>query len=190
MLVWIDLETTGLDPKNGEILEVAWFITDNWEIVSQPRSYVVTPGPETFELIKGDTVVQSMHQDSGLLNELVVGDTLMLEDIEDLILRDLHKYNYDEVMPIIAGASVHFDRAWVQEYMWRLNEELSYRHFDVSTLIKFFDDMGFYNLSERKGSKAHRALDDITETYALARKYVNLVNIMSDLQEEEQDAER
>lgn len=189
MLVWIDLETTGLDPEAGEILEVAWFITDNWEIVSQPRSYVVTPGPDTFELVKGDAVVQSMHQDSGLLNELVVGDTLMLEDIEDMILKDIHKYNYDEVVPVIAGASVHFDRAWIAQYMWRLDKELSYRHFDVSTLVKFFSDMGFYKLSQRTVAKAHRALDDITETYALARKYVNLVNIMSELSDEVANSE-
>lgn len=190
MKIWIDIETTGLDPKGGEILEVAWFITDNWEIISQPQSYVVTPGPDTFELVKQDTVVQFMHENSGLLNELVVGDTLLLEDIEDLILKDIHKHNYDDVMPIIAGASVHFDRSWIAEHMWRLDRELSYRHFDVSTLIKFFNDLGFWELSDRQEPKTHRALDDISQTYSLARKYVNLVNIMSELHEEAEDAKR
>lgn len=190
MFVWIDLETTGLDPKGGNILEVAWFITDNWEIVSQPQSYVVTPGPDTFELVKQDTVVQFMHENSGLLKDLVVGDTLLLEDIEDLILKDIHKYNYDEVTPIIAGASVHFDRGWIAEHMWRLDRELSYRHFDVSTLIKFFNDLGFWELSDSQEPRTHRALDDISQTYALARKYVNLVNVMSELHEGAEDAKR
>ena len=26
--IWLDLETTGLDPENGEILELAMFATD------------------------------------------------------------------------------------------------------------------------------------------------------------------
>ena len=189
MLVWIDLETTGLDPQAGEILEVSWFISDNWEIISQPQSYVVTPGQDTFELIKQDLFAQTVHYENGLLKDLMYGDTLLLEDIEDLILKDIAKYNYDEVTPVIAGASVHFDRAFIKEHMWRLDKELSYRHFDVSTLINFFDGLGFYELSKREGDKAHRALDDISETYALARKYVNLVNIMSELKEDE-DAKR
>lgn len=189
MYLWIDLETTGLSPDSGEILEVAWFITDNWEIISNPQSYVVTPGKDTFELIKQDMFAQTVHYENGLLRDLMTTDTLMLEDIEDLILKDIHKNNWDDVRPVLAGASVHFDRGFIKEYMWRLDRELSYRHFDVSTLMMFFNEMGFPNLSERKTDKRHRAQDDIAETYVLARKYVNLVNIMAELKEEE-DAKR
>jgi oligoribonuclease len=189
MYLWIDLETTGLDPDNGEILEVAWFITDNWEIISQPQSYVVTPGKDTFELVKQDMFAQTVHYENGLLRDLMTADTLMLEDIEDLILKDIHKNNWDDIRPVLAGASVHFDRGFIREYMWRLDRELSYRHFDVSTLMMFFTDLGFPHLSERTTDKRHRAEDDIAETYSLARKYVNLINIMAELKEAE-DAER
>jgi oligoribonuclease (3'-5' exoribonuclease) len=90
MLLWIDLETTGLDPDSGEILEVGWFISDNWEILSEAKSAIVTPTRQTFDLMKQDLVVSSMHRDNGLAADLVLSEnTRVVEDIEDEILADL-----------------------------------------------------------------------------------------------------
>lgn len=180
MLLWIDLETTGLDPDGGEILEVAWFISDNWEILKPVESHVVTPGKDTFELLKQDLFAQTVHYENHLLKDLMVGDTVMLEDIEDMILKDIAVYNI-EGLPVLAGASVHFDRSFIKKYMWRLDRELSHRHFDVSTLRHFFDEMGFHSLGERENNSTHRAADDITDSYKLARKYVNLMNILVEM---------
>jgi oligoribonuclease len=87
-------------------------------------------------------------------------------------------------MPILAGASVHFDRAFIKKYMWRLDRELSHRHFDVSTLRHFFTEMGFPHLGERTVESKHRAADDIDDSYKLARKYVNLVNILVEMSDD------
>lgn len=190
MFLWVDLETTGLDPRGSEIIEVAWFITDNWEIISPPRSYVVTPTKDTFDLIKGDMFVRTMHEDSGLVNDIVLGDTLMLEDIEDLMLKDIHKYvTFHDMTPVLAGASVHFDRSFIHEYMWRLDRELSHRHFDVSAIRMFFNVCGFGYIGERDTPTVHRALPDIKATYKLAKQYRNLIDLMID-DEGETDAKR
>lgn len=192
MLLWVDLETTGLFPDEGEIIEVGWFFTDNWEILTEARSALVTPTKQTFELMKNDFVVSTMHRENGLAADLVLSEyTLRLEDIEDQIIDDI--YNLmgdpeDNSWPVLAGSSVHFDHRWIEEHMPRLNMLLSYRHFDVSTLRMFFDDMGFYRLGERDTPTKHRALDDVKDSYKLARKYVNLINMMID--EGDSDAER
>lgn len=190
MYLWIDLETTGIDPDSGEILEVAWFLSDNWEILSEAKSLLVTPTGETFDLIKQDLVVSSMHRDSGLAADLALSNyTLRIEDIEDEILFDLEEYWVaSDKWTILAGSSVHFDRSWIREYMPRLDKVLSHRHFDVSTLKMFFDSVGFCHLGMRDTPTKHRALDDVKESYKLARKYVNLINVMVD--EGERDAER
>jgi oligoribonuclease (3'-5' exoribonuclease) len=73
-------------------------------------------------------------------------------------------------------------------YMPRLDWSLSHRHFDVSTLRMFFDDMGFFKLGQRDTPTEHRALPDVKDSYKLARKYVNLINMMVD--EGDTDAER
>lgn len=189
MLLWIDLETTGLDPDSGEILEVGWFISENWEILTDVKSTIVTPTRQTFDLMKQDLVVSSMHKDNGLAADLVLSNnTRVIEDIEDEILADLEEVLDRFTTPVLAGSSVHFDRKWIEMYMPRLDWALSHRHFDVSTLRMFFDDMGFHNLGERDTPAKHRALADVKDSYKLARKYVNLINMMVD--EGDPDAER
>ena len=178
MQLWIDLETTGLAPHSDEIIEVGWFIADNWELLTQPQSAVVTPTKDTLELMKQDIFVQTMHTENGLINEIMNGDTLLLEDIEDQILdelRPLQALTPDEPI-ILAGASVHFDRGFIAEYMPRLDKELSYRHFDVSTLRMFFDSTGHAVIGEYAKPSNHRAKDDARASYTLARRYVNWMN--------------
>jgi oligoribonuclease len=189
MLLWIDLETTGLEAHDGEILEVGWFLTDNWEILSEAKSALVTPTKQTFELMKQDFVVSSMHTDNNLAAEMMLKSTRKIEDIEEEILDDIEEWaTKDDSHVVLAGASVHFDRTFIAEYMWRLDMVLSHRHFDVSTLKMFFDDMGFYELGRRDTPTKHRALADIKDSYKLARTYVNLMNLIID--EGETNAER
>lgn len=177
MFLWIDLETTGLNPENDEIVEVGWFFSDNWEWFSVPQSCVVTPTTAGWELLQQQPV-NKMHQESGLLAELSKGDTLLIEDVEDQILEDMErlvrKYDVDDI--ILAGSSVHFDRGFIANEMLRLDERLSHRHFDVSTLRMFFDGLGYHELSERDTPSTHRAKQDIVDSYKLARQYVEWVN--------------
>lgn len=43
MYLWIDLETTGLDPDNDRIIEVGWFLSEDCIQLTQAQSVLITP---------------------------------------------------------------------------------------------------------------------------------------------------
>ena len=65
VLVWMDLEMTGLDPSRHVIIEIATLVTDDQlEILAEGPDLVVATTPDDLE--KMDEVVRKMHTDSGL----------------------------------------------------------------------------------------------------------------------------
>ena len=68
MLLWLDLETTGLDPNYGKILEAAWFITQG---LDQPvvRNQCVLRWRAAEQQHSIDPFVIEMHMVSGLWDE-------------------------------------------------------------------------------------------------------------------------
>ncbi len=69
MLVWMDLEMTGLDHTREVIVEIATLITDDdLEVIAEGPDLVVHQ-PEEF-LVKMDPFVVEMHTRSGLLDQI------------------------------------------------------------------------------------------------------------------------
>lgn len=167
MLLWLDFETTGLDPKNDRILQVAYGITDSkmhrWIPVT---SDVVTINREAWDLIAASQFIQDMHSETGLLDKLTGEGTKLIEDIEDDILDAIARVEEaqnridDSPAPVyLAGASVHFDKAFIENWMPRLHEKLSHRIFDTSTLQAFFLNVGIDH--EVSNPRKHDAVYDI-----------------------------
>jgi oligoribonuclease len=187
MYLWIDLETTGLDPDNDRILEVGWFISEHHKKVTDEQSVLITPDKIAWELMQQDLFVQTMHTQNDLLKDMERWGTIMPEDAEDQILEDLAKYE-DEFF-ILAGSSVHFDRGFINNWMPRLSRKLGYRHMDVSCLRMFFDSMGYGFYAQKERETVHRALEDVVDSFRLYTRYVELVEDLStDLEPVDPDA--
>ena len=78
MLVWMDLEMTGLDHTSDVIVEIATIITDDeLNIVAEGPDLVVHQ-PDDL-LAKMDAVVVDMHTRSGLLDQ-IKASTITLEE--------------------------------------------------------------------------------------------------------------
>jgi oligoribonuclease len=162
MLVWLDLETTGLDPNEGSILEIAMVATDdNFVELGEPFVSIVKPLHLCgFEVM--DEYVRGMHGKSGLMRAIYGTDaprgtptTLpnlpRRSDVEhaaiewcrtawmhdaSLRLRDWETSSFTEEVKKtpLAGNSVHFDKRWLIEHMSELEALFSHRIYDVSTL--------------------------------------------------------
>ncbi|HSJ90636.1 MAG TPA: oligoribonuclease, partial [Ilumatobacter sp.] len=78
MLVWMDLEMTGLDHTSDVIVEIATLITDDELNVVAEGPDLVVHQPEEV-LVRMDPFVVDMHTRSGLL-DLIRGSTLTLEE--------------------------------------------------------------------------------------------------------------
>jgi oligoribonuclease len=186
MYLWIDLETTGLDPDNDRIIEVGWFLSNGLEEVTAPQSVIITPDKTAWELMKSDLFVQTMHTENDLIKDMEYFGTILIEDAEDQILEELDRE--DEQLFILAGASVHFDRGFIRNWMPRLEKRLSHRHMDVSTLRMFFNDMDYKSVAERETGSKHRALEDVQDAFNLYEKYQELVNDLESLKLGGEDA--
>ncbi len=78
MLVWMDLEMTGLDPLRNAIVEIATVVTDDdLQVLAEGPDLVIGTSQEQLDSM--EQVVRDMHTRSGLLEAIAASD-LTLED--------------------------------------------------------------------------------------------------------------
>jgi oligoribonuclease len=174
MLVWMDLEMTGLDPARHAIVEIATLVTDDGlEVVAEGPDLVVHQPPEA--LAEMDGVVRKMHTKSGLL-AAIESSTVSLEDAGVATL-DFIKQHVPEPRTVpLAGNSIGMDRRFLAAYLPDIEQYLHYRSVDVSTIKelcrRWYPDV-LANAPEKAGG--HRALDDIRESVGELQYYRSTV---------------
>lgn len=178
VLVWVDLETTGLDKENGRILEYAVVLTD-LELNELASLSSIIPQHVGFARIMMDDYVTDMHKENGLLAELedVEGerDCIQYSDSIELhaekILALTALVATDNTIFVIAGSTIGFDKGWIEEDMPKLFKALHYRQLDVSGY-----KVGFPELFGTATSSAHRAMGDIQASIDVHRRMRMIVN--------------
>ena len=161
-LVWIDCEMTGLDPDVDELVEVAVICTD-FGLLPLDEGVSVVIAPSERALAQMGDFVRSMHQTSGLLDELTSG--LSLVEAEQVIVDYLAGHGLTPGASALAGNSVGTDRVFLKKFLPKVHDFLHYRNVDVSTikeLARHWYPKVFYHQPEKSGG--HRALADIRES--------------------------
>ena len=169
LLVWMDLEMTGLDPERERIIEAAVLVTDGQLVVKAEGPNLVLHQSEEV-LGAMDDWNKEHHGKSGLLDR-VRASTLLEEEAENQLLAFVRAHCKERTAPL-AGNSIHQDRRFLRRYMPRLEAHLHYRNVDVSTvkeLVKRWHPKIFEGAPAK--ASAHRALDDIRESIAELRYY-------------------
>lgn len=167
-LLWIDLEMTGLDAKNDVILEIAAEVTDfsfktldNYEaMVKQPHNVVVNRMQKNIWWAdypaNRDEFVQKLSEGKEP------------KEVEREMLALVERHFGDEPV-VLAGNSIHNDRAFIKQWWPELDLKLHYRMLDVSAWKVLMQ--GKYGVQFEK-KEIHRAFDDIQASIAELQYYI------------------
>ena len=172
-LLWMDLEMTGLDPKEDRILEVAVIATD-WEF-NEIATYTAVKkvGPNLVETrMVGEFWEKFPHVREALMAQNLEGKNGRTVENELLAFIDEHFSADDRIL--LAGNSIHQDRKFIENEWSRLDKRLHYRMLDVSAWKVVFD--GKYKKRFAK-PEAHRALEDIRGSIEELQYYLKRVTV-------------
>ncbi len=160
-LVWIDLEMTGLDTDNDQIIEIATIVTDkNLEILAE--------GP-VMAIYQEDSILDSMdnwnktqHSKSGLL-ERVRSSEISVGEAEHQTIEFLKNLVPQGISPM-CGNSICQDRRFLHRIMSEFEQYFHYRNLDVSSVKEMVQR---WRPDIAKGyvkQATHLALDDVRDS--------------------------
>ena len=174
VLVWMDLEMTGLDHTRDRIVEIATIVTDD-------ELRIIAEGPDLVvhaddEILAGmDPVVVDMHTKSGLL-AAIRASTTTIEAAGAATLDFIKAHVPDPRTVPLCGNSIGTDRRFLDKYLPEIENYLHYRSVDVSS-VKELVKRWYPDLTQGMPRKAglHRALDDIRSSIEELRYYRGVV---------------
>ena len=170
LLVWIDLEMTGLEPARHTIVEIACIVTDNDLTVVDDGIDLVVHADDAA-LAEMDDYVRTMHTRSGLLPAIQASE-LSLAASGEQVLAYLKQHVPTARTTPLCGNSIGTDRRFLAQYLPAIEDHLHYRSIDVSSfkeLCRRWYPEEYRTRPDK--AESHRALDDILESVAELRYY-------------------
>ena len=163
VLVWMDLEMTGLDHTSDVIVEIATIVTDDdLTIVAEGPDLVIHQPDEVLAAM--DPFVLDMHTRSGLL-EAIKASTISLDAAGAATLDFIMQHVPEPMTVPLCGNSIGTDRRFLAAYLPAIENHLHYRSIDVSSVKELVKRWYPTVDAERPhGHGSHRALDDIRES--------------------------
>jgi oligoribonuclease len=177
-LLWVDVETTGLDLEEDSLLEIELRLTDmHGETID---SFYTCIQPR--DGIRFDRTALRMHAVNNLLSDACDADYDQYQAIE--ALRD---WMGDDVRPrdpetwYLAGSSVHFDLAWLKRNGVDLDRysQVHHRRLDLSSIRILLDSIDPQYMTDitdgipRTDHRTGSCLDRDIATYQSIRAWLN-----------------
>lgn len=165
-ILWIDIETTGLNPIKDSLLEIAVVETTVKGDIKNKYQSAIRFTTENAEI---DDYVMNMHTVNNLF-----------EDCRSARIYSMHQLDvhlcglFNAKQYTIAGNSVHFDRSFLKEKTPLFEDKFHHRHLDISSVSIFLEHCGI--VIPKTSSSRHRAMDDIESCMRQYFQYYNLVS--------------
>ena len=162
-IIWVDLETTGLDPQADSILEVYMASAPFLDPFNATPLYhaVLKYDPIPSVLDTHHPTVREMHTKNGLWEECRGPNAKSFEEVREDLYRLVPIEAEKDDMPIWGGSTVSFDRDFIREHFPYVAKRFSHRLYDITALKLFCASMGMPKIPK---GEAHRAEADIAES--------------------------
>lgn len=189
-ILWFDVETTGLDAKENDIITFAGIVEIDGKIVDQ---IYLKMQPHNW-----DNIEQRALDVNGITREELKTFQTPQEAHKKLISflsKHVNRYNKnDKYQP--SGYNVTFDMLFLAEFFKKCNDKyfgawIDYHKLDVATLVMFFKLKGVLKLEKYRLAyvaealgiplKAHDAQEDILATREIFYQLLNKIEIKEDL---------
>ncbi|RMY98932.1 hypothetical protein D0862_07363 [Hortaea werneckii] len=172
-LVWIDCEMTGLDLSKDTIMSLACFITDAQLNLLDENGYECVLRHTQEQLDAMGEWCQNHHGASGL-TQACLNSTTTAETAATELLEYIQKFIPDRKQGLLAGNTVHADKAFLVQEPWRkVIRHLHHRILDVSAIKeaarRWAPEDALKKSPQKKGK--HEAKADILESIEEARYY-------------------
>ncbi|MFI8776553.1 oligoribonuclease [Brachybacterium paraconglomeratum] len=171
LIVWIDTETTGLDPTTDDLLEIAVVVTRNDLTELGAFDIVTTPdGGHGAAIGRMDAFVREMHSANGLIDAIQSPDAHAPRIADSLAAGAIDRFTAGHTGPfLLGGNSITHDRGFLARHAPQTFSRLHYRSIDVSgieqEMLRDGYDQQIAAWRERfVPSDAHRALGDIRDS--------------------------
>lgn len=161
-LLWMDLEYTDFDYANGLMIEASVEITDfDFQTIANYEARIKNDPKKLIERMALNTFWQDYpaNREDFIRNN---DQGVDIKQAEDELMALIDKHFKDE-MVILAGNSIHSDRAVIKQHWPRLDLRMHYRMLDVSSFKVLMQ--GRYGVKFEK-KNLHRAFDDIQASIA------------------------
>lgn len=176
-LLWLDLETTGVDEHKDEIIEIGMILTDRDLNEIDQVEKVIRPTAAGLQRLLANQYVRDMHAANGLLDECQGRDAYPdIRMVDEAIYQWLEGFGLRPGTVAISGSGVgHFDMRFLAVHMPILSAHVTHWPIDVGSLRRAFRFATGDDLAPGiNDAKPHRSLDDVRLHLTEAREFWHL----------------
>ncbi len=160
VLIWMDLEMTGLDPERNAVVEIAALATD-WDLGALDKGIDLVVHQSEEALAEMSDVVRQMHTRSGLLEE-IRSSPVNLTEAGARVLEYIKGHAPTPRTVPLCGNTIGMDRRFLSRYLPEIEDHLHYRSIDVSSIKELCRRWYPEPFKARPDkSEGHRALSDV-----------------------------
>ena len=176
-LLWLDLETTSLDPANTSVLEAFWELTD-WNLNPVASAHGVRLATKDNPLPPMDDFVCEMHAKSGLIDACMSDDHTDVGTAMYRLVALLH--GIGEPVALAGSGVSHFDRLVLAARYPDVASRLTYWSLDLGPIRRLAKGTGYGDLALPDADIAHRAEADVRRAQAEFRQWRAVFEIAGD----------